>query len=518
GQIAHRIATRISASLPEPRPHVPKEEVFGAGLAGLVPFIENIVRSFPKKKFVVIIDEFDDLDPAFYTGQRGKLFIKALRSLSEIGMTFFFVGSERMNTIYLRHELDLNKWVNVSLDCIESREECKNLVVQPVAAAIEYQPECVQLIVDYCAGNPFYMNLLCSEIFKRCWQEQRTYVGESDLDKVRRALVGVLGAANFAHFWKDNPELDESKKSKQEAENCLTLCCIARLGGKYESADDLVAAQDGLSIGPSERLTPREMRVAAERLVNRGIISLDRREGRFEVRLAILRDWLIQHADLQVLPHWKEFCVKRLVTEESAEVSRPPFFVETHFPVAEEELLSVSQSLVYCGKQKDASELRVWLKQFDDDNRIEMAFLLLKRLAEKGYVTEGAKLQALSKVEEAAHAARFQIGDHQWKMVRGRPDNLCISHVDREMKSGGATARELAARLRPGKRGHADSILDWMKLHSDKDPIVVVVDDFAGTGSSFSKGLRAFSDCVEKEPALQTFMKERRILCYLLYA
>jgi hypothetical protein len=108
----------------------------------------------PGKKFLVIVDEFDDLDPSFYTGQRGKLFIKVLRSLSEIGLTFFFVGSERMDVIYKKHAADLNKWEKVVLDTIDSREDCRALVLKPVNGAIEYQPECVDRILEYCGGNP----------------------------------------------------------------------------------------------------------------------------------------------------------------------------------------------------------------------------------------------------------------------------------------------------------------------------------------------------------------------------
>src|SRR5262249_21392565 len=118
GQIAHRIAFRIAERFPKRASDMPKEDTFGAGTATLVPYIDKVVHDYPETKLIVVIDEFDDIDPAFYTGQRGKLFVKALRSLSEIGMTFFFVGSERMNTIYQAHQVDLNKWVNVSLDCI----------------------------------------------------------------------------------------------------------------------------------------------------------------------------------------------------------------------------------------------------------------------------------------------------------------------------------------------------------------------------------------------------------------
>ena len=113
---------------------------------------------------MVIIDEFDDLDPSFYTGERGRQFVKALRSLSEVGLTFFFVGSERMETIFQRHQADLNKWTNVKLDRIDSRSECRALIVNPVANALEFSQGAVDFVIDYCGGNPFYMNNFCYQI------------------------------------------------------------------------------------------------------------------------------------------------------------------------------------------------------------------------------------------------------------------------------------------------------------------------------------------------------------------
>jgi hypothetical protein len=65
-----------------------------------------------------------------------------------------------------------------------------------------------------------------------------------------------------------------------------------------------------------------------------------------------------------------------------------------------------------------------WLRQFDDDARIEVAFLLLKRLAEKGFINEGAKSLALARLEEMVRARRLEVGKKAWKIERGRLDNL----------------------------------------------------------------------------------------------
>src|SRR5690606_7671884 len=140
--------------------------------------------------------------------------------------------------------------------------------------------------------------------------------------------------------------------------------------------------------------------------------------------------------------------------------------------------------------QKDVSELRVWLRQFDDDVRIAIAFQLLKRLAEKGFVTEGARLHAIDTLMELLHAARHN-GGGAWRIVAGKRENLCIAYADSELKSGATLARDLVKRLRPGKSGSLASVAEWMGNRLDTDAMLVVVDDFAGTGRTLTAGLEA---------------------------
>lgn len=514
GQIGHKIAERLYANLPKIEINIPSEQSFGAGIGRLIPFMEEILSILPNWKFLVIIDEFEDLDPAFYTGERGRLFVKALRSLSEIGLTFFFVGSERMNTIYKSHAADLNKWVNISLDCIESKEDCKALVAKPVADAIEYQTKSIDFIIDYCGRNPFYINLLCAELFKRCYHEQRTYVSDSDIKSVQQSLIMSLGITNFSHFWEDNPELGEEEKTKQTAENCLVLSCFCSLGGKIKTIDELFPAQDVLGLELSEQLSIQRFRKTIERLLTRKIFT-SKHKNEVELNLPIFEDWLIEYGELSLLPKWREF-VKKDSQKEELKASKVLHF-ETPFQISEDELLDISQRLVYCGKQKDVSELRIWLKQFDDDVRIDFAFSFLKRLAEKGFITEGAKIQTLERLQETLEENRLEIGDRVWQIVRGKRDNLCITYIDSEMKSGATTARELAKRLRPGKQGPPAEIGSWMKSHVDKDALVLIVDDFAGTGSTISKGLEKFFDQESNKTTTDIFLNEERILCYIMF-
>jgi len=450
----------------------------------------------------VIIDEFDDLDSSFYSGERGRQFVKTLRSLSEAGITFFFVGSERMEAIFNRHQADLNKWTNIKLDRIDNLLECRALIVNPVATALEFSDQAVDFIVDYCGGNPFYINNFCYQIFERCLQEHRTFIDDNDTEAVRFQLLRALGPTNFAHFWEDNPLLNPEERQKAAAENCVALACISTLGGRFEDQDELLEAQDALSLSAALTASDLEIRGACDRLIARGILSPSQDRTKYYVGLKIFRDWLSENAVSKLVPIWTAYKETQRAIERAeplrAEVQEivldSPGFV-----ISEDDILAVSQRLVYCGRQKDVAELRSWLRQFDDEARIEIAFLLLKRLAEKGFINEGAKSLALGTLGDIIKARRTVIGAKAFKAIRGRLDNLCLSYVDSDLKSGATAARDLKNMLRPGKSGPTAEISTWMRTHLENDPMVVVVDDFAGSGETLAKGMESFRRQIDRK-------------------
>lgn len=512
GQIAYAIGSRLNercngALIP------PSEAEFGAGMGQLVPFVERLLRSRPGR-YVIIIDEFDDLDPAIYMGERGRQFVKALRSLSELGVTFFFVGSERMDSIYGRHQADLNKWLNMSLNKIESIEDCKRLVTRPVYGSIEYEQGAVRRIIDYCAGNPFYTQIVCFEVFKRCLQERRTFVSESDVIAVADTLVRALGQTNFVHFWEDNPELDGDARSRQSAENCLVLTCLAAVHGAYESIDDLYEAQTKL-LPVDEQVSVTTLREIVDRLRRRGVLISGSDGTGSRVEPPIFRDWLNEYAEILLLRNWREFS-KRPVESPDISGSRVEIVESSGFPISEDDLLAVSQRLLYCGKQKDVAEVRGWLRQFDDDARIEIAFLLLRRMAERGYVTEGERTLAMQRVEEVLRAPTEP--PIVWRIVRGRNENLCVSYVDSETKSGASTAREIAKLLRPGKCAPAAEIGNWLRSHLNQDSVLALVDDFAGSGGTVIKGLNRLAQHKSDAEVFRKFCEIGHVHLILLFA
>ncbi|WP_441232765.1 phosphoribosyltransferase-like protein [Bradyrhizobium sp. 1200_D9_N1_1] len=518
GELARLIAQRLAGE--SDAASVPPASEFGAGMGRLVPFVEGLVARTPKRKLAVVIDEFDDLDPTFYTGERGKQFVKSLRSLSEVGVTFFFVGSERMEAIFTRHQADLNKWTNVKLDRIDSHSECRSLIINPVAGELEFSDQAVDFIIDYCGGNPFYINNFCYQIFERCLQEHRTFVDDNDTDAVRHQLLRALGATNFSHFWEDNPLLTAEERRKASAENCIALACISILGGRYEDQDELLEAQHGLSLSAALTASDIELSRACARLTARGILCASQKSSEYSLALKIFREWLSENAVSKLVPIW----IEHKENERSAALAEPVKAEMSEvasdlsgFVIAEDDILAVSQRLMYCGRQKDVAELRSWLRQFDDDARIEVAFLLLKRLADKGFINEGMKSLALGKLDEIIKSRRLEVGGGAWKIERGRFDNLCLTYVDSELKSGASTTRDLKNMLRPGKSGQTSEIATWMRTHIEDDPMVVVVDDFAGSGATLAKGIERFRNQTDRA-LWRRYCDEGRISVVIMFA
>jgi hypothetical protein len=301
GQLAHLIAQRLVGKAPATM-IVPAEAEFGASLSRLITFVEQLLAATGQHKYLVIIDEFDDLDAAFYTGERGKQFVKSLRSISEVGLTFFFVGSERMEAIYSRHQADLNKWRNIQLDRIDSRTDCRALIAEPVANVIEFSPGAVDFITDFTAGNPFYIHNFCYQVFERCLQEHRTFVDDNDTHAVRDQLLRALGPTNFSHLWEDNPVLEPDEKRRASAENCVALTCIAVLGGRYEAIEELAEVEETLPIAAEDRAPTAVLRRACERLTQRGVLSVAGSGTARVINLPIFREWLGGSAVAKLLP------------------------------------------------------------------------------------------------------------------------------------------------------------------------------------------------------------------------
>jgi hypothetical protein len=110
------------------------------------------------------------------------------------------------------------------------------------------------------------------------------------------------------------------------------------------------------------------------------------------------------------------------------------------------------------------------------------------------------------------------VGSGSWNVQFRRLDNLCLSFVDSELKSGANIAREVTKRLPAGKAGDVEAVGSWLRSRVQTDPILIFVDDFSGTGSTITDGFLHWQQrCKEKE-TLEKFLDEGRVAFFLLHA
>lgn len=219
----------------------------------------------------------------------------------------------------------------------------------------------------------------------------------------------------------------------------------------------------------------------------------------------------------KLLPLWVTHVLALPREQASVEDTTLEAVDSSTFPISEDDLLAVAQGLVYCGKQKDVADIRLWLRQFDDDSRIEVAFQLLRRVADRGFINEGKRALGLQKLEDMINARRRELGSGAWQIVRNRRDNLALGYVDSEHKSGASTTRDLQKAMRPGKCAAAVELNGWMQNHVDTDAMVVIADDFAGSGQTMVEGIKKFRAKVSDQ-IWQRFTDESRIAVFIMFA
>jgi hypothetical protein len=122
----------------------------------------------------------------------------------------------------------------------------------------------------------------------------------------------------------------------------------------------------------------------------------------------------------------------------------------------------------------------------------------------------------ISKVVDGINAQRQNVGAKTWKVIKARKDNLALSYVDSELKSGATLTRDVAKRLSPGKAGSATEISSWLKTHAQSDAMVTICDDLSSTGRTMRSGLRKWIEL--NQDVLTPYLQEGRLMVGLLYA
>lgn len=448
---------------------------FDGSLAPLNAIAKLLESTCPNKRFVIVLDEFDEIHPEMYRyGALAEAFFANLRTLgARKNLAFILVGGEKMPFIIGAQGDQLNKFGREPLDYFSRSDEWADyveLVTGPVKNSLNWEESALNELFFITNGHPYYTKLLCSKVFSTAVAQRDTEIIASDIRHALNGRVSELDTNAFAHFWKDGINAERIEAEIIELKRLRVLVAIGR----------------SLRLGALTKLTISENISSALPQNEVGPIVDD--FCRRDIMKEVGRDIAMQ---LPIFQRWvQDVGVSKLISSTLADELENGLRKandEAYVASGEIEAL-VKQWPLYRGHEVTGESVRAWLNQVNDVQEQRMIFTILQNLR---FVN---KVQ----ISELLHYA------HERIVARATPPRMRDSKVEKRRdilvtymggpgKSGTTYARDYAK--------ENDLLMDCIvepskvarRLLMEEDPpnAVVIVDDLAGTGTTITGSLQS---------------------------
>ena len=436
----------------------------------------------PERRFIVIIDEFDEMPQDLYL--QGNLAdtvfgnIRALTTTSNVCL--LLVGGENMPFVMDRQGQKLNKFSRVNLTYFERAtewEDYERLVKEPSSGFLEWHPDAIAEVYDLTNGNPYFSKIICSKVFARALRERDIDITREEVREAVNAEISRFDDNLFAHLWQDGIFAPVDEREPIVLKRKRVLAALARCAGSSLPATvaNLYAYRN------TSELTEAELKSVLADFVSREVLI--EKDGSYRTVLPIFQLWLV---DIGLT----RLAADTLSQDLAAETQR----VEDAARVLSEELVALtSRWPTYRGRHVGPEEVRAWLNQRPGSRDQRALFTILKatRFLSEADVLERIRSARLVVLGFAEVAVRRKATD--------RRNDIVITYVDGEGKSGQRYASLYAeenliattAILPPS------SFAEAYRHHREKHgvpKVIVVLDDIVGTGRSLAANMRRFHD------------------------
>ncbi|MBB2199740.1 ATP-binding protein [Gluconacetobacter sp. 1c LMG 22058] len=473
------IATNLSLHLP---PELRPEDLdFDGTIAPLNHVASTLAKVVPDKRFVIVLDEFDEIHPEMYRyGSLAEAFFSNLRTLSaKQNIAMMLVGGENMPFIIGAQGDQLNKYVQEQLSYFSRSAEWEDyvdIVRLKNTSPLTWYESALSEIFRVTNGHPYYTKLLCARIFQNAVQDRDTEITLDEVACAVRGLIENLDTNSFAHFWKDGIAADRDKAEITELKRKRVLVALGQT--KRSSVkltfDNIITNLRNLSIQSTE-VPP-----ILNDFVRRDILR--ERSSEYSFVLPLFEEWLVQRG------------VGKLISDtfgdEMAEALRK--LEDEAFVSANEIANTISSWPPYRGKERGVGDIQAWLEQRESllDRRI-----LFKLVQSLRFVRE-------EEIRDKLRVAHNIVKQH---MTAFTPENrsqrrfdIAVTYVDGVGKSGAKIAEKYAeANLISStcvveQASIAGSIGTLERGRSQPVRGIVIIDDIAATGESLAQNLENF--------------------------
>lgn len=453
---------------------------FNGSLSPIVKLADLAKKIAPDKKFVIVVDEFDEIhQELFLQGNLAETFFANLRAISTArNICLIFVGGENMPFVMERQGDKLNKFTRHNVDYFSRATEWADfleLVRQPTTGTITWRDEAISEIFNETNGNPFFANLVCSRILRDAIQRRDSDIGAEEVVTALEAEVQALDANSFAHLWHDGIFKAASEREIDIVRRRRVLVALARVSRKHLP----LRIQTVLEAKGTAVLSEAEIIPVLTDFVRRGVLSES--DGEYRFKLPVFERWLREEGlnSVQPDPVSEELALAVQAEEDAAFVTS-------------EEVVSLANSWpTYQGRHVSSDDVKTWYQQVDDFRQQRLLFKILKGLK---FVNES---EIREKLEGIFAQVRKQLREFVRYSLADRRDDILITYLDGHGKSGEYFAGLFAEqnKLSVSNIASQDELPEKIKILKQLGkPIsaVVVVDDVAASGKTLADSAELF--------------------------
>jgi len=453
---------------------------FEGTLAPLNKLSNILLKKFEHKKFVFIIDEFDEIHQEMYRyGSLAETFFSNIRSLgAKKNIAFILVGGENMPFIISSQGDQLNKFIREPLDYFNRTTEWVDyvqLIKKPVKENLNWYDTAITELFNITNGNPFYTKLLCRRIYSDAIKERDIEITANEVNKALNHEIPRLDTNAFSHIWKDGISADRREEVVYELKRCRFLIALARTLRR----EKLLIPRNIYEHEQTGKLQEHEILPLINDHKRRGILIEN--ENGLSFKLPIFQNWLVEEGINKLISDkFAEEIEEKIDTEEEAA------FVTTA------EIADITESFPsYKGQKISSEDVRAWLNQI---KKFSEQRLLFKLLANLRFFSE---YEIREKLKLAHRIILSNVEPFVRKHKSDRRTDILITYVDSPGKSGSYYASRYAEEniinskcvIEPTKV--IDQINENVKKGIGFNGLVII-DDIAATGKQLSGNLNEF--------------------------
>jgi AAA+ ATPase superfamily predicted ATPase len=454
---------------------------FSGSLAPIARLADLALQLCPNKKYVIAIDEFDEIHPELYMqGNLAETFFANIRAIANCeNVCIILIGGENMPFLMSRQGQKLNKFVKVGLDYFSRDTEWEDfctLVRQPTEGSIVWRDDAISEIFNVTNGNPYFAKIVCAAVYESAVRERDADVTYDEVIKAIAAEVPKFDTNSFIHLWQDGIHKTIADRETDILRRCRVLVAVARTARRHQT----INTENIISNKHSVLLSDAEVSPVLNDFAKRDVLR--EKDGTYSFVLPIFKTWLTEVGISQLSSD--------AITEELA---RGVQAAEDAAYVRSDEVEALVASWPpYQGKEITADRVRAWFEQIDGHRQQRMLFKLLRRLR---FLTEVEIREKLRTVH--ATMVRPLLGQFIQKRKSDRRTDMLITYVDGEGKSG----HYYASRYAEQNAITAKSILspsnfsELARAYTTKNgkiSAIVIIDDIVATGESLKKNLVHF--------------------------